>query len=140
MFIEKGLIRLYYEKEEKDITFLFLDENSFSQTIDSIFFNLPNQYSWQVLEDTSIRIVNYHDIENLFEKSPQLERFARMVMLGVVKTLSDKLFSLQFQTAEQRYKNILENNPTILLRAPLGHIASYLGITQQTLSVIRANI
>ena len=140
MFVEKGLIRLYYEKEEKDITFLFLDENSCSAPIDCIFYNLPNQYNWHVLEDTTVRLIDFYDFENLLINLPILERTLRMILIDIVKMISDKLFALQFQSAEQRYNFMLECYPNILLRAPLGHIASYLGITQQTLSVIRAKI
>jgi len=59
-------------------------------------------------------------------------------LINVLSAFSDHLFQIQFQTARQRYQILLENHPDILLRTPLGHIASYLGITQQTLSVIRA--
>jgi hypothetical protein len=66
-----------------------------------------------------------------------MERFVRMIFINTLKLTSDRLYSLQFQTAEDRYKFMMQEHPNIILRAPLGHIASYLGITQQTLSVIR---
>jgi hypothetical protein len=56
----------------------------------------------------------------------------------MVKLFSDRLYSLQFHTAQERYSTLLNDHSSILMRAPLGHIASYLGITQQTLSVIRS--
>lgn len=138
MFVEKGLIRLYYDKEEKDITFLFLDENSFSAPINAIYFNTPEKYSWHVLEDTSIRLINNQQLDNLMLQFPFFEKLARFILIALVKIISDKLNALQFQTAEERYHYMEQNYLNILARAPLGHIASYLGITQQTLSVIRS--
>jgi len=137
-FIESGLLRLYYEKDGKDITFLFFDENSFSMPIESIIYNKQSPYGCQVLEDCTIRSIAYKDFEILLEKTPELERIARKVLFENLRKISDKLYALQFQTAEQRYQYMMESYRNILLRAPLGHIASYLGITQQTLSVIRA--
>jgi hypothetical protein len=59
-------------------------------------------------------------------------------LINVLHTIAEKLYSIQFQTALDRYKSLIESHPDLLLRAPLGHLASYLGITQQTLSVIRS--
>jgi CRP-like cAMP-binding protein len=137
IFIERGLIRLYYQKEEKDITFLFMDENSFSLPIDSVIYNQQSKYGIQVLEDCIISTISYDDLERLMIKIPALESIARKILIQALKIISDKLFALQFQTATQRYDYMIDMYPNILLRAPLGYIASYLGITQQTLSVIR---
>ena len=67
-----------------------------------------------------------------------MEKFIRLLLVNILHTIAEKLYAIQFQTAQDRYKTLLETQPDILLRAPLGHIASYLGITQQTLSVIRS--
>ena len=67
-----------------------------------------------------------------------MEKFVRQLLVEILHTVAGKLYSIQFQTAQDRYKNLIDTYPDVLLRAPLGHIASYLGITQQTLSVIRS--
>ena len=64
----------------------------------------------------------------------------RLLLVSAIKSLTERLYLVKFQTAQERYQWLLNNYPQILLRAPLGHIASLLGITQQTLSVIRANL
>ena len=138
MFIEKGLLRTFYTFNDKDVTHFFFDENSFLATIESIFFNKPDPYGRQALEDCILRTIHFRDFANLTNKIVNMKEFAFLVTIDVCKLFADRIFSLQFQNAQQRYTNLLETNPTILLRAPLGHIASYLGITQQTLSVIRA--
>lgn len=137
-FIEKGLVRTYYVKNEKEITHHFFAENSFTMPIESIFYNRKSPYGIEVLESSIIRSVRFPALERHIAASPTLEKFIRMLLIDVLKTFSDRLSALQFQSAQERYQTMLDQNPNILLRAPLGHVASYLGITQQTLSVIRA--
>jgi hypothetical protein len=73
-----------------------------------------------------------------FRRSQEWKNLLRLLLINVLYSVSGKLYSIQFQTALERYKSLIESHPDILLRAPLGHVASYLGITQQTLSVIRS--
>jgi CRP-like cAMP-binding protein len=138
IFIEKGLIRTYYLKDGKDITFLFLSENLFLTPIECVFYNRPAPYGWEALENCEIRIGQYKDFELFCSQVPGMEKFFRMLLINVLHTVAEKLYSIQFQTALDRYKSLIESHPDLLLRAPLGHLASYLGITQQTLSVIRS--
>lgn len=137
-FIESGLARIFYYKEDKDITFLFLTENTFSLPLDSIYYNSVCRYGIEALENTTICSFNYTDLDMILEVSPKLERIYRMEVIKYLKIFSEKLYLIQFQSAQERYNSLLQNYPDILLRAPLGHIASYMGITQETLSRIRA--
>ncbi|MBD1363120.1 Crp/Fnr family transcriptional regulator [Mucilaginibacter sp. ZT4R22] len=137
-FIEKGMIRTFYNKDGKDITHFFFDENAFTMSLESNYFNKTDPYGREVLEDTTLRTIHFKEFNDLFNNIDVFKGFFFMVSIETLKRFSDKLFSLQFQTAEQRYKSMTDNYSNILLRVPLGHIASYLGITQQTLSVIRA--
>ncbi|GAB3264997.1 Crp/Fnr family transcriptional regulator [Larkinella harenae] len=138
-FIEKGLARTYYLKDDgKDITHFFFAENSFSMPIESVFYDNDSPYGLELLEPSIIRSITYADLEKYIEQSDALEKLMRLLLIDVLRAFSDRFNALQFQTAQERYRIMLETYPDILLRAPLGHIASYLGITQQTLSVIRA--
>jgi CRP-like cAMP-binding protein len=138
-FIEQGLIRSFYIKDGKDITHLFFTEGAFFLPVESVFYNRTCPYGWEALENGEIRTTHYRDFEPFFTDVPGFEKFIRMLILDVMDTFSERLYALQFQTAHDRYKKLMEVQPDILLRAPLGHIASYLGITQQTLSVIRSS-
>ncbi|AYB31952.1 Crp/Fnr family transcriptional regulator [Chryseolinea soli] len=137
-FIQKGLVRTFYYKDEKDITQFFFDEGTFTAPLNSIFHQISEPYGWQALEDTTVRTINYEELDPMLTRIPALQKMFFHVAIDVLTLFSIKLESLQFQTAEQRYHTMIEMYPKILLRAPLGQIASYLGITQQTLSVIRA--
>jgi len=137
-FIEKGLLRLYYVKDGKDITRHFYTEGGIYVPIENVFLNQHYPYNLELLENSIIRTVDYSTLEKRIDEHVKLQHFAHYVAISVIKQLSEHLYSLQFQSALERYNILLKTHPDILLRAPLGHIASYLGITQQTLSVIRS--
>ena len=137
-FIEEGIVRQFYTKEGKDITHAFYAENSFYTSLDNIYFHQSNHFGLEVLETCRVRIAEFVQVEAIINNYPKLERFMRMLLISFLKNLSDMLYAIKFQTAQERYELLLKNYPQILLRVPLGHVASFLGITQQTLSVIRA--
>lgn len=137
-FVEKGLVRSFYFKDGRDITHHFTSENDFLASIDSIFFGQESPYGCELLEPSVVRTVNYDVMQQFISNSLELNSLVQLFLLKVTKSFSDRLFSIQFQTAHERYNSMLKVYPNIFSRAPLGHIASYIGITQQTLSVIRA--
>ncbi len=136
-FVEKGLVRTYYYKDDKDITLFFFNEGKFTAPLSSIFYNKTELYGWETLERSTLRSILYQDLQVLTGKYPVFHEFFFHVSIEMLNLFALKLESLQFQTAEQRYNKMMETYPEIMLRVSLGHIASYLGITQQTLSVIR---
>ncbi|ASK28751.1 DNA-binding protein [Chryseobacterium sp. T16E-39] len=138
-YIEKGLVRIFYYKDGKDITDYFFAEDTFFLSVENVFLDQEDHYSYQLLENCSIRIVDYSKIESLLDAHPKLNTLVRTIMAYHIKILADRVYNLQFQSAQNKYEDLMENFPDLILRASLGHIASYLGITQQTLSVIRAN-
>lgn len=137
-FIEKGLLRLYYIKDGKDITRHFYTESGIYVPIENVFLNQHYPYNLELLENSIIRTVDFPTIEKLLDEDLKLQNFVRYTTISAIKQLSEHLYSLQFHSAQERYNILLKIHPDILLRSPLGHIASYLGITQQTLSVIRS--
>ncbi len=137
-YVEEGLLRLYYNKDGKDITHQFFSEGNLYVPIENIFLNQAYPYHLELLENSMIRSVDFSVIENRLENDMKYLNFSRDLAVSAVKKLSEQLHSLRFQSAQERYEILLKRYPDILLRAPLGHIASYLGITQSTLSVIRS--
>ena len=129
---------MYYIKEGKEITHNFFTENMFYMSIETIFQNQRSPFHIELLEHCKIRMIEYDELKIFaLNHVNTLELFFNL-LIDSIKRLSDRLSSIQFQSAQEKYNIMLESYPDILLRAPLGHIASYLGIAQQTLSVIRA--
>lgn len=136
-FFEKGLARMFYQKDGKDITHFFFSEDMFCLSTQNIFLKERHFQNIEILEDSVLRVANFEVIENYLEVIPQINRLIFKEFSNYIQMLNHKIYGLQFQTAEERYLHLLIQHPKILQRVSLGHIASYLGITQQTLSVIR---
>ncbi len=140
-FIEKGLSRSYYINEKgKDITVWFFAENDIMTGVESFFQQKPSMYEMEFLEDSIVYQISYDDLNELFDKYHIIERFGRLLAIQLLTEVADKLNAMQFQSAKERYLFMIKKFPNISYRAPLGHIASYLGITQETLSRIRSRI
>lgn len=137
-FIEKGVARsYYYNREGKDITAWFFNEGGFMTSVESFFQQKPSAYHIELLEDCVLYSISKVDLELLFEKYHRMECFGRKLVIKLLGDMMGKLNAIQFQTAKERYHFMIHEYPDLYYRVPLGHIASYLGITQETLSRIR---
>lgn len=136
-YVAKGGARAYYLKDGKTISDWFAFEDDFISSIVSFFLGVPSQHQIEVLEDTTLMVLQLQDIEMLCDKYHDFERLARLSTTKTMLQLQQRIVSLQFKSSKERYDSLLEKYPQIELRAPLGDIASYLGITQETLSRIR---
>lgn len=136
-FLKSGVARIYYYKDGVDITESFSFEGEIIARVESLFTGNPSQKAIQILEDAEILAINAVSLFGLYDTFPQIERLFRLIFeAGYVETVR-RIESIQFHTAEQRYQALLKK-PNLLQRIPLKHIASYLGITQVSLSRIRA--
>jgi len=136
-FILKGCARAYYLKDGKDITDWFAFENEFISSIVSFFTHKPSPHYIETLEDSIVLELSRKHIEELSEKYHDFERLIRIVVTKTMLSQQEKISSMQFYTAKQKYENILAIRPDITQRVPLTCIASYLGITLETLSRVR---
>ena len=139
-FIEEGLGRSYYRKDDgKEITQWFFGVGKFMSSADSFFNQTPSLYYLEVLEDSVLYSISYENMERLLAKYHNMEKFIRLLSIEMFAKFVHKLNAIQFQTARERYDFMISEFPDISHRVPLGHIASYLGMTQETLSRIRRN-
>ena len=137
-FITKGIGRIYYFKDGIDVTESFAFENNIIARIESLFTGKPSRKAIQVLEDAEIIAINANSLFKLYDTFPEIERLFRKIFEAAYVDTVNRIESIQFHTAEERYQTLLEQAPNVIKRVPLKYIASYLGITQQSLSRIRA--
>ena len=139
-FIDNGLTRTYYLKDGKDVTDWISDEHSFASSIISFITRRPDRRGIELLEDSVLYSLHYNDLDNLCSKYHDIENlYRKLISFGLVQ-LQQKFDDLHFATALERYQVLMKTNPSFIQRVPLGMIASYLGITQETLSRIRSQI
>jgi CRP-like cAMP-binding protein len=139
-FLEKGCVRGYYNLDGKEVTYWFSFENSFLTSFYSFISRKPGIENIELLEDSILWSIRYEALQELYDQHPDIERMVRIVYERYYIQLEERLISSQFKMASERYEQLLETSPHMLQRISLGHIASYLGISQETLSRIRAKI
>ncbi len=136
-FIKKGVARIYYFKDGIDITESFFFENSLIARVESLFTGKPSRKAIQVLEDAEIIAINANGLFKLYDTFPEIERLFRKIFEAAYVDTVNRIEGIQFHSAEERYKALLDEDPNVIQRIPLKYVASYLGITQVSLSRIR---
>lgn len=137
-FIEAGLMRAYiHDLEGNDVTTAFYSTVYGATDIFSFFKQIPSKENIQALTDCKTWYITYEDMQVSFHTLPEFREFGRLTIINSYGLLKQRMLSMLQETAEQRYANLIESNPEILQHAPLKHIASYLGITDTSLSRIR---
>lgn len=137
-FVEKGLMRTYYYKKGKDVTKAISQEGTAFSSYDSLFFGTPSNMAIQALEPSVVYALPKLKVEELCEKYPQVERLYKKMIEYYFLVCQHRIESLQFETAEERYENLVSKIPHVLMRVPSFYIASYLSITPETLSRVRS--
>ncbi len=136
-FIEKGMARTFYYKDGKDITFWIAGENEFVGAMASFFSRTISNKYVESLEDCVLWEFNYNRLEELYAQSKEMERMGRLFANFGISLWEKRFDDFHFMTARERYDLLLQHHPQIIQRVPLGIIASFLGVTQETLSRIR---
>lgn len=137
-FIQKGLFRTYFVKDGKEISEYFPAEEEWSNSPKSFITRQTDIYFIDAIEDTDTFCLHVNDLVYLFDKFPEMERYSRLSMGTVFGHLMERIVSLRFTTAKEKYDHFIQTYHDIHHRIPLGMVASYLGIAQETLSRIRA--
>ncbi len=137
-FVEKGLLRGYYFEDAKEITNWFAPENEFATCFYSFIARQPSFENIQALEDSELIRLSNSALNTIYKKYPETERIGRIITETYYIKLEERLVDLRFKTAKERYQILVDSKPDLLQRVPLGQIATYLGITQETLSRIRS--
>lgn len=135
--IKRGLIRAFFYRNGKEVNTWFGEENQIFCSILPVYTDRPALEYIQFLEDSEIYAISASDLNALYLQYPELNLIGRKIAEEVCVVLEERTISLHTQSALERYGLLIEQQPNVLKRVSLGHIASYLGITQETLSRIR---
>jgi CRP-like cAMP-binding protein len=136
-FLVSGCVRAFYNKDGKEITDWFAFEGDFMSSINSFYQGVTSKHNIELLEPTTFLEIAKATIFELTDKHHCFERLGRIAVTKTMLQLQERIVSLQFETAQQKYESLINMRPDIIQRVPLTYIASHLGITLETLSRIR---
>jgi CRP-like cAMP-binding protein len=139
-FIEKGIARAYHETERGQKTIWFGEEGDVFLSFLSFFNEEPGYETIEVLEDSVLYRISSNELLELYGKYITIANWGRKLAEQELLSTERRFMDLQLKSASQRYQDLIKHTPTILQRVQLGYIASYLGITQVSLSRIRATV
>jgi CRP-like cAMP-binding protein len=137
-FLEKGSLRAYYLLDTKEVTHWFGFANDFVTSFHSFITRKPSIENLQLMEDAVLWSIGKDSLEQLYQNFPEIERLGRLACEQYYIRLEERYISGQFRQAAERYQELMEQRGSVFSQVPLGFIASYLGISQETLSRIRA--
>ena len=137
-FLEKGFLRAFaYDTEGNDVTTNFYSSGQVVFEVSSFFNRTISKENFQAIIDCEGWSITYEQLNHLFHSMHEFRDFGRSILVKGFSTLKTRMLSMITETAEQRYDTLLKTNPEIFQHAALKHIASYLGITDTSLSRIR---
>ncbi len=131
---------MYYFDDGKEVTNLFFSEGEVIADMESIYSKKQSQYNIQLIENCTLIELKYSKLEKLYSLYHELESVARLLAIECYLEENVRNRSYQTKSAKERYSNLLKNNPDLINRVNLGHVASFIGISQVQLSRIRLEL
>lgn len=137
-FIDKSLVKHYYHHKDRAFILRFFSETNFFTVLDSFTNQTPSQFITIALEDTETSTIDYADFDELCRRHHTFETFSRKLFTMAAIVNLKRIKEMFDADAKELYKEFMDENHHLLQRISLGDTASYLGISQVTLSRIRA--
>lgn len=138
-FVESGFVRAFQYKNEREVTKWFAAEHTFFTSMPSFIKGIPSTEIIEAYLDTKVYYITKDDLDYLLDKYTDLNSAIRKIMEHLYLELHEYVDAIVHEKAIDRYHYIIDKRPELLQKTTLGHIASYLAISQETLSRIRSN-
>jgi len=135
-FVIKGAVRSYYKKDGIEVNTWFAFENDMVGSLHN-FRNLPSRETVELIENSTLISINFSTLKPLIYSNIEISNFINAIIEEYAVFLEDRIFYYQLMNSLERYEALLEHEPHVLQRVPLTYIASYLGISRETLSRLR---
>ena len=137
-YIHKGILRSYIKYGEKEITIWINPEGEITTAIRSIAGSRLSDEYIQVIENAELVVIPFNAMRELYERFPEMNKVGRMLLEEYYAASEERVFIARLPNAQARYQHFINSRPELLNRIPLKYVASYLGITLETLSRLRA--
>jgi CRP-like cAMP-binding protein len=139
VFVQKGCLRLYYVKDDIEVSVWFAFPQSSAIEIYSFISGNSTNYFLQAIEDSEVFCLRKTELDKLYQSVPKMQTMMRNFWEDVILNLIDRFTALQTDSAEKRYLDLL-NKPAYLATIPQKYLASFIGVTPTSLSRIRRQI
>jgi len=139
VFIKSGLVRRFFIQDGQDFTIWIYCKNQMATSMPSFFWQKPAYEYLQACEDTVVYSLSYEN-EQLLMKYPLYVKFQLQLLRVYLSGVDEANYRLRLMTAKEKYNYMLTHFPEIIQKSKLKHIASFLGVSQETLSRIRTSI
>ena len=136
-FINKGLVRIYYTINGKDISVGFAGAGDYTSEYESFLTRKPAAQNIGALTNVEVVDLAFDDMQRLYKQYPVFQEFGRKIAEFLFIMLNRRNTALLATSPEDRYKNMIANNPSLLQQVPQYMLASYIGVTPEHLSRIR---
>ncbi|WP_246012722.1 Crp/Fnr family transcriptional regulator [Albibacterium bauzanense] len=136
-FIKKGIVRAFAPQAEQDVTFWFGEEGETILSMKSYVANEKGYENVELLEDCELFELKIDMLHKLYNQDIHIANWGRRLAEKELLKIENRVVSTELLSAKKRYDSLLENSPGLIQRVPLKYIASYLSITQVSLSRIR---
>ena len=138
-FIKKGLLRCYYIHDEQEVCSKFLKERDIIVSASSFFLQKESQEYIQAIENSDLWYLSFDQLQYIYKNFPEFNVIARVLSIKSYLLSEQRLVFIRMKQSSDRYSSMLEYFPELVLRVPSKYLASYLGISVETLSRIRGN-
>jgi CRP-like cAMP-binding protein len=138
--VESGLLRCYYRKGGKEISSRFIQEGEICVSPESFFLRKPGQEFIEAIEDTMVSFISWEALQRLYRDFPDLNYLQRTLAEKWLIQMEQWRAGLWMQPAFERYEWFLSRFPDLAFRVPAKYLASYLGMTDVTLSIIKHRV
>lgn len=139
-YVRSGYLRVHFNKEGDEITRDISSVNSFVTALTSFITKKPSFEIVSTITDCELLLISREDLNYLYQTYNKWQMIGRRVVEEMFVRSQKRIYSLLTRTAEERYMKLFTDKPDMLQNVPLQYIASYLGITSQSLSRLRRNI
>lgn len=141
-FVKEGLLRqfAYNESGSKEITQWIATQDSFTTDLSSFVFRTPSRWNIQALTNCQLYTISKEKYDSISEIVPNWAELDRLFMAKCFTTLENRIFKQLSMSAEEKYQDLLTQNPELFREVPLQYLASMLGMTPETLSRVRRRI
>ena len=137
-FMEAGLVKTFFYKNDKEFIMRFFSADMMFTVLDSYLSQTPANYMIMALEPTSVTYLHKEKMEELCKRYHSIETFFRKLVSVASVNMMKRISEMLEDNAAERYWHFVNENSNLLQRISLGDLASYIGITQVSLSRIRA--